>query len=140
MPKAATPNRITSFVSTTRSSVRLETAHAPHVHGEEPDDHPDREQPGHRRAGVERVGGVAAEGERVHRHRHHVAEHEEPQQETRELRVALLAQVVERAARSAGAGRDARPGPGGDGRQDAAEHEAREREVPGERDRDARAR
>ena len=52
----------------------------------------------HRRAGVERVRGVAAERERVHGHRDHVAEHEQPQQQAGELRVTLLAEMVERAA------------------------------------------
>ena len=49
-------------------------------------------------AGVERVGRVATEGERVHGHRDHVAEHQQPEQQTGELRVALLAEVVERSS------------------------------------------
>ena len=109
MPMIAMPKRITSFVSTTTSSVRLDTRTPFMFTARNSHDHADREDARHRRARVQRVGRVAAERERVHGHRDHVAEDEQPQQQAGELRMTLLAQVVERPTGAAGTRGDARP-------------------------------
>ena len=91
------PKRMTSFVSTTRSSVRLDTVTPRMLMARNTTITAIEKQSRDRSARVDRVGRVTPEGERVHGHRDHVAEHQQPQQEPGELRVALLAQVVERA-------------------------------------------
>ena len=86
---------------------------------------------------MDRVGGVTTEREGIDGHRDHVAEHQQPQQETGELRVALLAQVVERSSGTTGTRGHAGPRARGDDREERAEREAREGEMAGELDRDA---